>query len=101
LERASVIFVAGAVGFNALATFPFRAAGAGNSGATFFPATSVAGLLVTHRRELVVYVATAVAAAGGAALIAAHDAHGIAILAGRATGAFLGATVVRTAAVAR
>ena len=48
--RTVVLFVIGDLGFNALATFAFQSPGGGNSGATFFLATSIAGLLLlTHR----------------------------------------------------
>ncbi len=85
------LFAVGAIGFNLLATYAFASPGGGNSGATFFLATSLVGLAVARRRSARALIAAAVVAVVGAVLIATNDAHGIPILAGLVIGAVLAA----------
>jgi len=86
------VFVVGALVFNVPATYLWRDAGGGNSGATFFLVTAMLGVLLVHDRTRPAEAAALVAAAGGAALLLLGDAHGVAVLAGLAFG--VGAAVV-------
>lgn len=89
--RAIGLFLFGVIGFNLIATYAFASPGGGNSGATFFLATTLVGLAVVRLRPARTLVAAAVIVIDGAALIATSDAHGIPILAGLAVGAWLAA----------
>jgi hypothetical protein len=94
--RAVAAFAGGAVTFNLVAVYAFPSPGAGNSGATFFLATAVLGLLlIRHRSPQIILTGVAVAAIG-AGLVVAGDAHGLALLGGCAAGAAIAATVCRT-----
>jgi hypothetical protein len=89
--RATGLFLTGVIGFNVLATWAFASPGGGNSGATFFVATSLVGLAVVQRRVVQTVLAAVVIVVDGAVLIATDDAHGIPILAGLAVGVVLAA----------
>jgi len=91
---AVAVFVAGALLFNLPATFLWRDAGGGNSGATFVLVTSTLAALVVRERVRSARAAVVVVAACGAALLVLGDAHGEAVLAGLATGVLV-ATAVR------
>jgi hypothetical protein len=90
-ERAIGLFLFGVIGFNLITTYAFPSPGGGNSGATFFLATTLVGLAVVRLRPARTLVAAAVIVIDGAMLIATNDAHGIPILAGLAAGAGLAA----------
>jgi hypothetical protein len=83
------LLAVGAIGFNLMATYAFASPGGGNSGATFFLATSLVGLAVTRHYSARALAAAAVVAAVGAVLIAANDAHGVPVLCGLVIGAAL------------
>jgi hypothetical protein len=83
------LFGFGAIGFNLLATYAFASPGGGNSGATFFLATTMVGLALVRLRSTRTLAAAAVIVLDGAVLIATNDAHGIPILAGLVVGAGL------------
>jgi hypothetical protein len=87
--RTAVLFVAGVIGFNLLATYAFTSPGGGNSAATFFLATTMVGLALARLRAGRALAAAAVVVVDGAVLIATNDAHGIPILAGLVIGAGL------------
>lgn len=80
--RTVVIFIVAQLLFGTMATFLSSDIGAGNSGATFGLATSVAGLvLIRHRRARLVLSSVAVVAIG-VVLLVLGDAHGIALMGG-------------------
>ena len=58
-----------------------------NSGATFFLATSLVGLLLVRHRSARVWVTGVVVVLDGLQLLLLHDAHGVPILAGVVAGA--------------
>jgi hypothetical protein len=87
--RAIGLFVTGVAGFNLIATYAFAAPGGGNSAATIFLGTTLAGLAVVRRRTAQALAAAAVTVVAGVVLIAVNDAHGIPILAGPVIGAGL------------
>jgi hypothetical protein len=90
--RAIALFVVGVIGFNLTATYAFASPGGGNSAATIFLATTLAGLALVRLRVIQAAVAAVVVAAAGVVLIAVNDAHGIPILAGLVIGAGLALT---------
>jgi hypothetical protein len=83
------LFAVGAIGFNLMATYAFASSGGGNSGATFFLATSLVGLAVARLRSARALAAAAVVVVVGIALIATNDAHGVPILCGLVIGVAL------------
>jgi hypothetical protein len=83
------LFAVGAIGFNLMATYAFASSGGGNSGATFFLATSLVGLAVVRLRSARALAAAAVVVVVGIALIATNDAHGVPILCGLVIGVAL------------
>ena len=83
----TALFVVGAVQFNVLALYFSAPPGGGNSGATFFLATSLVGLLLVRHRSARVWVTGAVVMLDGLLLLLLHDAHGAPILAGVVAGA--------------
>jgi hypothetical protein len=87
--RAVALFLAGALAFDVMAVYAFSFSGAGNSGATFFLATSVLGALVVRRYSIRILGYAVVAAVGAVALTAVGDAHGLAFLGGLVAGAVL------------
>jgi hypothetical protein len=87
--RAISLFAVGVLGFNLTATFAFASPGGGNSAATIFLATTLAGLALVRLRVVPAVAAAVVVVAAGVALIAVSDAHGIPILAGLVIGAGL------------
>lgn len=89
-SRMFVVFGCGQLIFGLLTTFVDPSVGAGNSGATFALAASMAGLMsvVGPRRRDVILIAIVVAC--GVVLIALRDAHAEAFLFGAVIGAVLG-----------
>ncbi len=82
----TIACAAGVIGFNLTATYAFASPGGGNSAATIFLATTMAGLAAVRLRVMPVLAAAAVIVVAGAVLLADNDAHGIPILAGLVTG---------------
>ncbi|GAB2579696.1 rhomboid family intramembrane serine protease [Microlunatus antarcticus] len=89
--RAVAVFVAGALVFNLPATFAWHDGGGGNSGATFFLATSMLGVLVVGSHARQIRTAALIVAGCGIALLVLGDAHGEAVLAGLLVGAAVAA----------
>jgi hypothetical protein len=87
--RTVALLVIGALLFNVLATFAYPSPGGGNSGATFFLATSITGLVLAGRRSWQAVVAAIVTLGAGVLLLGLLDAHSIPILAGLTAGVAL------------
>jgi len=94
--RAAAVFIAGALVYNLPATYLWRQAGGGNSGATFFLVTSMLGvLLVQDRTRRARTAALVVAASGVVLLVVLRDAHGEAVLTGLTLGTAVAAALNR------
>jgi membrane associated rhomboid family serine protease len=80
--RTAIVFLVAQLLFNTLAVFLSSDLGAGNSGATFGLACSMAGLGLLRRRNRAVLPRALGVLGIGVALLVIGDAHGIAVLGG-------------------
>ncbi|TFI43683.1 rhomboid family intramembrane serine protease [Rhodococcus sp. 1R11] len=89
--RTGGLFVFATAAFDLPAVYLYPSAGGGNSGATFFLATSVLSMLLVRGLTRGVVVASGVAVIVGAGLVVTGDAHGLAFTGGFIVGLALAA----------